>query len=69
VGSVIYSVSLSLDGLDETPERSLDWVLVDDERHTVFNDVAGEAIAFLYGWPMYELITDSLRYETVGSPG
>jgi hypothetical protein len=33
MGKVIYSMSVSLDGFVETPSRSLDWVLVDDELH------------------------------------
>lgn len=69
VGSVISSISLSVDGSAETRERSLDWVLVDDKLHSVFTDEAGKARAFLCGPPMDELMTDSLIHETVGSPG
>ena len=58
MGRVIYSMSVSLDGFVETTDRSLDWVLVDDELHACFNDEAREASAFLYGRRMYDLMTD-----------
>jgi dihydrofolate reductase len=58
MGKVVYSMSVSLDGFVETPSRSLDWVQVDDELHTFFNDEAREASAFLYGRRLYELMTD-----------
>ena len=58
MGRVIYSMSVSLDGFVETADRSLDWVLVDDELHAVFNDEAREVSAFLYGRRMYDLMTD-----------
>ena len=37
---VIYSMSVSLDGFIETPDRSIDWVIVDKELHSFFNDQA-----------------------------
>jgi dihydrofolate reductase len=55
---VIYSLSVSLDGFIETPNRELDWVIVDEELHTFFNDQAREMDAFLYGRRMYELMID-----------
>src|SRR3954454_6342649 len=57
VGKLIYSMSVSLDGFVETRNRSLDWVLVDEELHSVFNDEAREMSAFLYGRRMEELMT------------
>jgi dihydrofolate reductase len=57
VGKLIYSMSVSLDGFVETPSRSLDWVKVDEELHSVFNDEARAMSAFLYGRRMYELMT------------
>jgi dihydrofolate reductase len=56
MGRLIYSMSVSLDGFVETPGRSLDWVLVDEELHSCFNDEAREMSAFLYGRRMYELM-------------
>jgi hypothetical protein len=58
MGRLIYSMSVSLDGFVETPSRSLDWVLVDDELHSFFNDEARAMSAFLYGRRLYELMVD-----------
>ena len=58
MGRIVYSMSVSLDGFVETPNRSLDWVLVDDELHSLFNEEAREMSAFLYGRRMYELMAD-----------
>ena len=58
MGRLIYSMSISLDGFVETPSRSLDWVLVDDELHAFFNDEARQLSAFLYGRRMYELMAE-----------
>jgi dihydrofolate reductase len=55
---LIYSMSVSLDGFVNTPSRSLDWVLIDEELHSFFNDEAREMSAFLYGRRMYELMVD-----------
>jgi dihydrofolate reductase len=55
---VIYSMSVSLDGFIETPKREIDWVIVDEELHTFFNDQARDMGAFLYGRRMYELMVD-----------
>jgi dihydrofolate reductase len=49
-------MSVSLDGFIETPSRSLDWVLVDEELHSFFNDEAREMSAFLYGRRLYDLM-------------
>jgi dihydrofolate reductase len=58
MGRLIYSMSVSLDGFVETPSRSLDWVQVDEELHSVFNDEARGLSAFVYGRRMYELMVD-----------
>lgn len=50
-------MSVSLDGFVETPDRSLEWVRVDEEFHRVFNDDARAMSAFLYGRRMYELMS------------
>ena len=59
MGRLVYSMSVSLDGFVETPSRSLDWVLIDEELHAFFNAEAREMSAFLYGRRMYELMVDS----------
>jgi dihydrofolate reductase len=51
-------MSVSLDGFVETPSRSLDWVRVDEELHTFFNDEARAMSAFVYGRRLYELMTE-----------
>ncbi len=58
MGRLTYSMSVSLDGFVETPDRSLDWVKVDEELHSLFNDEARAMSTFLYGRRMYELMTD-----------
>lgn len=55
---IIYSMSVSLDGFVETPNREIDWAIVDEELHTFFNDQAREMGAFLFGRRMYELMID-----------
>ncbi len=55
---VSYSMSVSLDGFIETPDRRIDWVIVDEELHTFFNAQARETGAFLYGRRIYELMVD-----------
>jgi dihydrofolate reductase len=52
-------MSVSLDGFVETPTRSLDWVQVDEELHSFFNDEARDMSAFLYGRRLYQLMVDS----------
>lgn len=56
MGRLVYSMSVSLDGFVETPSRSLEWVLVDEELHSLFNEEARAMSAFLYGRRMYELM-------------
>jgi dihydrofolate reductase len=53
LGRLVYSMSVSLDGFVETPSRSLDWVMADEELHSFFNDEARAMSAFLYGRRMY----------------
>ena len=56
MGRLIESMSVSLDGFVETPTRSLDWVLVDEELRAVINDEGRAMGAFLYGRRMYQLM-------------
>ncbi|HEY7736528.1 MAG TPA: dihydrofolate reductase family protein [Candidatus Limnocylindrales bacterium] len=58
MGRLIYALNVSLDGFVETPDRSLDWAIVDEELHTWFNDRARELDASIYGRRMYQLMTD-----------
>jgi dihydrofolate reductase len=49
-------MSASLDGFAAAPDGSLDWVIVDDELHTAFNDEAREMDVFAWGRRTYELM-------------
>jgi dihydrofolate reductase len=53
---VVYLMNVSLDGFVETPDRSLDWAIVDDELHAWFNDQERGADASLYGRRLYEVM-------------
>jgi dihydrofolate reductase len=71
MGRLIYGMSVSLDGFVETPDRSIDWVVVDEELHTVFNAQARELSASLYGRRMYELMMDywpTAESDPAGTP-
>lgn len=58
MGKLIYMLNVSLDGFVETPDRSLDWSLIDEELHSWFNDQTRGIAASLYGTRMYELMSD-----------
>lgn len=53
---VIVSMSVSLDGFIEGPDREIDWHLVDDELHSHFNEQLATVDAFLSGRVTYELM-------------
>lgn len=55
-GRIVFDMSVSLDGRVATPDGSLDWVMVDDEAHRLFNDEARAMSAFLLGRRTYELL-------------
>jgi dihydrofolate reductase len=54
---VIYSTMVSLDGFVETLDRSLDWVIIDEELHSFINDQHRQIDTFLFGRRMYEVMT------------
>jgi len=54
---VIYSPMVSLDGFVESPTRSLDWVIVDEELHNFINDQQNQIDTYLFGRRMYEVMT------------
>lgn len=56
MGKIVLSISVSLDGYFEGPDREIDWHLVDEELHQHFNDWLREAGAFLEGRVTYELM-------------
>jgi dihydrofolate reductase len=53
---IILSMSVSLDGFMEGPERQIDWHMVDDELHAHFNDQLRVMGAFLNGRRTHELM-------------
>jgi dihydrofolate reductase len=56
MGNLIYLMNVSLDGFIETPDRSLDWTMIDEELHTWFNDRQRTLGASFYGRRLYELM-------------
>jgi dihydrofolate reductase len=56
VGNVVVTMSLSLDGFFEGPNREIDWHIVDDEFHWYMNDVLRDAGAFLSGRITHDLM-------------
>ncbi|WP_242614123.1 dihydrofolate reductase family protein [Actinomadura roseirufa] len=56
VRKIVLSMSVSLDGFIEGPEREIDWHLVDDELHWHFNEWLGAMGGFLEGRVTYELM-------------
>ncbi|PRY46356.1 RibD domain-containing protein [Umezawaea tangerina] len=50
------SVSVSLDGYIEGPNREIDWHLVDEELHTHLNEQLGSMSGFLSGRVTHELM-------------
>jgi dihydrofolate reductase len=44
---IVLSMSVSLDGFIEGPNRELDWQFVDDELHSHFNEQLATMSAFL----------------------
>lgn len=50
------SMSVSLDGFIEGPDREIDWHLVDDELHSHFNEQLATMGAFVSGRVTYELM-------------
>ncbi|WP_411083986.1 dihydrofolate reductase family protein [Streptomyces sp. cmx-18-6] len=56
MNKIIFSISVSLDGFFEGPEREIDWHTVDEEVHQHFNDIIRPMGAFLDGRVTHELM-------------
>jgi dihydrofolate reductase len=54
VGKIVYLMNVSLDGFIETPDRGLDWTVVDEELHRWFNDQTRATAVMVYGRRLYE---------------
>jgi dihydrofolate reductase len=57
MGRLVYSMMVSLDGFVETPDHSLDWVIIDDEIHGFANEQARASALDIYGRGMWETMT------------
>ncbi|MCX5143775.1 MULTISPECIES: dihydrofolate reductase family protein [unclassified Streptomyces] len=55
---IIYSMSMSLDGFIEGPDRDISWHLVDEELHRYFNERIAAMGGFLDGRVVHELMAD-----------
>jgi dihydrofolate reductase len=58
VRKVVVSMSISLDGYIEGPDREIDWHQVDDQLHDHFNEQLAAMGAFLSGRVTYELMAE-----------
>ena len=56
MGRLIYLMNVSLDGFVETPDHGLDWGVIDDELHSLYNDQMRGVDASLYGRRLYEVM-------------
>ena len=57
MGKLTYLFNTSLDAYVETPDRSLDWTVVDDELHGFFNDQSRRLDASLYGRRLWQTMS------------
>ncbi|WP_327708162.1 dihydrofolate reductase family protein [Streptomyces sp. NBC_00464] len=55
---IIYSMSISLDGFFEGPDRDISWHRVDEELHRYFNERIAGMGGFLHGRVVHELMAD-----------
>jgi dihydrofolate reductase len=55
---IILSMSVSVDGFIEGPDRQIDWHMVDDELHSHFNEQLKAMGAFLNGRVTHELMAE-----------
>jgi dihydrofolate reductase len=65
MGRMTYSMMVSADGFIETPDHSLDWVIIDEELHRFVNTQARQHAAFVNGRRLYEVLRvwDTIRQE------
>lgn len=58
MNKIVSSISVSLDGFFEGPDRDIEWHSVDDEVHQHFNGVLRTAGAFVEGRVTYQLMEE-----------
>ncbi len=56
MGTLSYSMLVSLDGFVARPDGAIDWHVVDEEWHRFVNDQTRDAEALLYGRRMWQLL-------------
>jgi len=57
MGRIVYSMMVSLDGFVETSDKSLDWVIIDDDIHGFANEQAKASALDVYGRGMWETMS------------
>ena len=67
MGTVVYSMMVSLDGFVSTPDGSLDWVIIEEEIHRFANAEQARVAVSVYGRGMWE--TMSLLVDCRPEPG
>ncbi|MFJ9980048.1 dihydrofolate reductase family protein [Streptomyces cyaneofuscatus] len=58
MNKIVSSISVSLDGFFEGPDRDIEWHSVDEEVHQHFNDYLRTAGAFVEGRVTYQLMEE-----------
>jgi dihydrofolate reductase len=58
MGKLVYSLSASLDGFIEGPDRDISWHRVDEELHSYFNEKFDAFGAFVSGRVTYEMMAE-----------
>lgn len=54
---VVYSMTVSLDGFVNGPNREIDWHIVDEEVHTFVDGQQRDVGTYLFGRRMYEVMS------------
>lgn len=54
--TVIYQMTVSLDGFIEGPDQDLSWHIVNEEFHTFVNDLQREVDTYLFGRRMFDVM-------------
>ena len=57
MGSVVYSMMVSLDGFVARPDGSLDWVIIEEELHRFANAQEAAVAVNVYGRGMWETMS------------
>ncbi len=58
MGKIVYGILTTVDGFIESPQKSLDWAVIDAEFHRFINARIQKSSALLFGRKMYENMLD-----------